>query len=65
MARYYASRIERGFLTLDGVPTRWREATLQILIEDGYYDEDGNPIEWMLNFQTSPAEIYGVTTVLL
>ena len=49
MARYYASRIERGFLTLDKVPTRWREATLQILIDDGYYDENGNPIEWMFN----------------
>ncbi len=49
MARYYASRIERGFLTLDRVPKKWREETLQILIDDGYYDEDGNPIEWMFN----------------
>ena len=49
MARYYASRIERGFLTLDKVPKKWREETLQILIDDGYYDEDGNPIERMFN----------------
>ena len=49
MARYYASRIERGFLTLDRVPKKWREETLQILIDDGYYDEDGNPIERMFN----------------
>ena len=49
MARYYASRIERGFLTLEQIPKRYHDDVLAILIEDGYYDEDGNPIEWMFN----------------
>ncbi len=40
MARYYASRIEKGILELDNVPEKWREETRQILIEDGYIVEE-------------------------
>ena len=43
MVRIYANLIEKKVKTIDQVPNKYREATLEILKEDGY-DGYGNPL---------------------
>ena len=43
MARIYANLIEKKIKTIDQVPKKYKEATLEILKEDGY-DGYGDPL---------------------
>ena len=39
MAKIYKNRIKDGIMTLDEVPDRWREATMELLKEEEKHDE--------------------------
>jgi hypothetical protein len=43
MARIYANLIEKKIKTIDQVPTKYKERTLEILKQDGY-DGYGEPL---------------------
>lgn len=39
MAKIYKNRIRDGIMTIDEVPDRWRETTMELLKEEEKHDE--------------------------
>ena len=41
MAKIYKNRIKDGIMTIDEVPERWREATMELLKEEKHDSPEG------------------------